>query len=189
MRDRSGRGLATLTVAVGGVFVAHWLAYVALRPAAPARAGLLAATGHAYLAGAADLAVFLAVTAAAWIVLSRLAGGASAPPPFRARYARIAFFQVTAYVGLEVAERLHGGFDSLPAVLAVGLVTQLAVAGLVAWAVGALLRFADGASDLVGRAPFLRPPTRWALLAPVRTSPASHRRAGPSGIRAPPFPR
>ena len=188
MSDRNGRVPAAWAVAVGGVFVGHGLAYLAVQPQAQARAGLLAATGHGYLSGAADAAAILAVAAAAWIFLVRLSGRFAPELAFRSRYVRVAIFQVVAYTGLEVAERLGGGLGSLPAVLAAGLVAQLAVAALVTWAVGALLRFADRAGELAGAA--LDPPAgRAVVLVPPAANPHSRRHAGSSAIRAPPFGR
>src|SRR2546422_9277653 len=60
---RTVGGFALAGTAVGGVVLAHWLAYVLAIPAAHVRAGVLAASGHSYWVLGGKLAVVLGLAA------------------------------------------------------------------------------------------------------------------------------
>jgi hypothetical protein len=146
----------TLGIASGGVLLGHWLAYVIVAPVASTRDAILGSTGHAYL-GAADrlgLAVTLAVLAA--VFLGRMIHGDDVHLPVHAVGARLAGFQVVAFLAMEVAERLAArvplGQLAHGPIVPVGIAVQIAVAVFGALVVHALCRAADRAAAVLGAA-------------------------------------
>lgn len=110
---RAVGGFPLVGVAVGGVVLAHWLAYVLAIPAAHARAEVLVASGHSYWIMAIKLAVVLGLAALGGLFLRHL----GPPPPtwesrqeaFSATAARLSLLQVVAFIAMEVTERLVVG--------------------------------------------------------------------------------
>lgn len=106
-------GFPLVGVAVCGVVLAHWLAYVLAIPAAHARAQVLTASGHSYWVMAIKLAVVLGLAALGGLFLRHL----GRPPltwesrqeAFSAIAARLSLLQVVAFTAMEVTERLVVG--------------------------------------------------------------------------------
>lgn len=177
-----------VAIAVAGVLVGHGLTYVVLQPDGHARAGLLARTGHAFMHLVDGPALLLALVAASWLFLSRLTRRVG-EPGIPARFAGLATFQVTAFVAMEVAERLAAGAplaDLLGGIIAVGVASQLMVAAALVWMLRRLPDLAARAAAAITTsiAPLPRPalvsvPTT--ILTPGRSP---DRRADP--IRGPP---
>lgn len=140
------RRLATLGVAVGGVLVGHWLTYVAVAPAASARAAILHETGHTYLGTANDLALVAALAAMATMFIGQLTSPAPAEQ-LAGVTARVIRFQVSAFVILEVLERVTAGSPLAElihtSVLPIGIAVQVGIGYLAALAIRWLLRTAD----------------------------------------------
>lgn len=183
---RSGLGFPAVGIAVGGVLAGHWLTYLIVQPDHHDRAGLLASTGHGYLAAAVQLALVLALVAAAGAFLGRLTGGGDIPS-LGSIVRRLGTFQLGAFVTLELVERAAAGsFEGLVAVCLVAAVMQLVVATTSAWLLRTLARAADSVASALGRA--LPPVLRRASIPirlpaePFRPVPAFR----PAGIRGPP---
>ncbi|MEO8422963.1 MAG: hypothetical protein ABI595_03515 [Actinomycetota bacterium] len=148
------RRLATLGVAVGGVLVGHWLTYLAVAPIAGSRAAILHQTGHAYLGMANDVALVAALAAMATMFIGQL----TTPMPAGQLHgitARVVRFQVSAFVLLEVLERVTAG-SPLAAlmhtgILPVGIATQAVIGILAAFSIRWLLRTADRVAAAFGR--------------------------------------
>jgi Flp pilus assembly pilin Flp len=183
---RSSLGFPAVCVAVGGVLAGHWLTYLVVRPDHHDRATLLDSTGHWYLAAAVELALLLALVAAAVVFLGRLSGGGDIPS-LGSMVRRLAAFQLGAFVALEVVERaVAGAFDGLIAVCLVGAVMQLVVATTSAWLLRSLARAAESVASVLGRA--LRPVLRRAVTAIAKGTTLFHPAPAflPAGIRGPP---
>ena len=111
--QRTVGGFSLVGVAVGGVVLAHWLAYVLAIPGAHARAQVLAASGHSYWVMAIKFAVVLGLAAFGALFLRHL----DRPPrtwesgqeAFSAIAARLSLLQVMAFIAMEVTERLVVG--------------------------------------------------------------------------------
>jgi hypothetical protein len=183
-------------VAVGGVVLAHWLAYVLAIPGAHARAKVLAASGHSYWVMAIKFAVVLGLAALGALFLRHL----DRPPrtwesgqeAFSAIAARLSLLQVMAFIAMEVTERLVVGAPVAHLfhhrLFLMGLALQLIVASA-----GALLllwfsRTAERVAEALGR-PLLPRPRR-AILRTIRIeiqaiSPVDPVRDG-VGLRGPP---
>ncbi len=149
------RRLATLGVAVGGVLAGHWLTYVAEAPAASSRAALLHETGHAYLGMANDLALVAALAAMATLFIGQLT--CSAPVEQLAGItARVVRFQVSAFVILEVLERVTAGSPLAElihtGILPIGIAVQVGIGYMAARLIRWLLRTADRVAAAFGRA-------------------------------------
>ena len=112
---------------------------------------MLAATGHAYLHGADAVAILGVLAGLAVMFLGRLTGTADGGATVRSFAARIAAFQVTGFVVLEVAERLGVGaqLSGLAHTLPVGIAFQVTLALISAWFLRWLLRVADRVADLL----------------------------------------
>lgn len=177
-----------VAIAVGGVLVGHGLTYVVLQPDGHARAGLLARTGHAFIHLVDGPALLLALAAASWLFLSRVTRRVGEPGT-PATFAGLATFQVTAFVAMEVVERLAAGAplaDLLGGLMAIGVASQLLVAAALVWTLRRLPDLAARAAAAITTsiAPLPRPAlvsVPSAILTPGRSP---DRRADP--IRGPP---
>jgi hypothetical protein len=150
---------ALLALGLGGVLAGHTVVYRLLLPDAHARAAALAATGHGYLAGAGAIATVAIVAA---LAVAFLGGVLRAPIVHRGLVGRrVAAFQVTAFVAMEVVERLASGATGhgLTAVLLVGLPVQIAIATgiavVAAWLARAGRAVTGSPREVVGARPAL----------------------------------
>jgi len=190
---RAGQAARWATgLAAGSVLLGHGITYAIVHPDAHDRAGVLAATGHAYLhllEGPGIVLAIVSALAAALIGLGRL--GASPDPSSLFRH--LAAAQLSAFVAMEILERVASGaaqFRPSDAMLIVlGVVIQLALARLGAWLLAALnhggRRLAAAIPRL--RLPLPRPAFRigeMPVLAPARAPVA-----GPPPGRGPPLRR
>jgi hypothetical protein len=181
----------TLGVAAAGVALGHWLTYAIDVPDANAREAVLARTGHGYLPLATELAVVTGIAALAIVFLGRLMrrdrDGSGV-----ATFGRLVAFQAGAFVAMEFLERIAAGASVghlfHGAILPIGLLLQIAMAGIGALLLRMLLRAADTIAGSSSRAVVCRRsvtlPVGW--FAEVRPGPA---RAGAHGIRGPPLPQ
>ena len=148
---------ALLALGLGGVLAGHTLVYRLLIPDAHTRAAELAATGHGYLSGADVIATVAIVAALAFAFLGGVLGERAPSGALLVR--RIAMFQVTAFVAMELIERLASGTvgHALPAVLLVGLPVQLvvalAMAAVAAWLARAGRAVTGSPREVVGARP------------------------------------
>jgi hypothetical protein len=183
------RRVATLGVAVGGVLLGHRLTYLMLDPAAHERAALLRRTGHAYLGVANELALIAALTGLAALFIGQLVTSTGGDRDGRLA-ARIVAFQVSAFVLMEVLERVAAGAPLAElirtGVLPLGVMTQTGVAILAAVAIRTLLRTADRVAATRGRAAIdrARPVLADALPEPAAVTVSRHLSA--AGVRGPP---
>jgi len=180
--------------AVGGVVLAHWLAYVLAVPTAHVRAEVLAASGHSYWVLAIKLAVVLGLAAFGTVFLRHLGGRAggreSEEGSFSSIAARLSLLQVLAFTAMEVMERLVVGAPVAHLfhhrIFLMGLALQLIVAS-----VGALLllwfgRAAERVAEALGRPPLPRPSAVRIIRMELHTaSPVDPVRDG-VGLRGPP---
>jgi hypothetical protein len=183
------RRLATLGVAVGGVLAGHWLTYLAVAPIAGSRAAMLHETGHAYLGMANDLALVAALTAMAAMFIGQL----TSPMPAEQLHGittRVVRFQVSAFVLLEVLERVTAGSPLAElihtGILPIGIAAQVGIGYLAARAIRWLLRTADRAAAVLGRAAV--PPRRSVQrpLHPELVFVPAGRYLSAAGVRGPP---
>jgi hypothetical protein len=190
----SGRAIraATLAIASGGLLFGHWLVYLIMSPNATDRESLLAGSGHAYLGAADRLALIATLAGLAVAFLGRVTGAEPADPSPRSIAARLAGFQVSAFIALEVAERLSAGSPvgalAHSWILPAGTAIQLAVGALGAWAIGLVLLIADGTEALVAGSPTMPLAARptsidFPLLGPAAVA------VPVAGGRGPPSPR
>jgi hypothetical protein len=144
-----GRRTGTiLGVAAGGLLVGHWLTYLLEVPDAHARAGVLAASGHGYLGMAAQISAIVAAACIAMVFLGRLTRR-DPGLPFGSTATRLAVVQGSAFVAMEVLERLGAGahLHDLTSVLPVGLAAQALIAIAGTWVLRWVLRAADAAGS------------------------------------------
>jgi hypothetical protein len=137
MQDRRAiRGLPLAGMAVVGVVVGHWLAYLLAVPDPHLRSEILAQSGHAYWILAIKAATVLGFASLGAVLVRHLAGRIRGEPLAADRpvalAVRLALVQVTAFVAMEIAERLAVG-DPLAQMLGhhifmFGLVLQVVVA-------------------------------------------------------------
>ena len=114
MHDRRAlRGLPLAGMAVVGVVVGHWVAYLLAVPDPHLRSEILAQSGHAYWLLAIKAATVLGFASVGTILIRHLAGrirgellSTDRPAAFAFRLASV---QVTAFLGMEIAERLAVG--------------------------------------------------------------------------------
>ena len=187
MSRRSNVRPATLLgFGLGGVLVGHALTYLVLVPDAHARAADLSATGHAYL-GDANAVGLVAVIAALSVLFFRGLTGAGDRNP--RVYERLAAFQLAAFAGMELLERLGSGAGLRHVVptLAVGLPVQLAVAAFVALLVRFVARAAAAVADRVADGAHVWSSEAVRLLAGPSTVVALVPASGPPPGRAPPL--
>jgi hypothetical protein len=182
------RRIATLGVAVGGVLLGHQLTYLLIDPGAHARAVLLRRTGHAYLGIANDLALVAALTGLAAMFVGQLVASTRGDRDGNLTTRRIVSFQVSAFVLMEVLERLTTGapLGGLIRVLPVGIVAQAAVALLAAVVIRLLLRTADRVAETLGRPAVLRTRAILALGIPETIAVPLGRHLSAAGVRGPP---
>ncbi len=183
------RRLATLAVAVAGVLAGHWLTYMAVAPIADSRATFLHDTGHAYLGMANDLALIVALFAIATMFIGQLTSpvATGGVPGITARVVR---FQVSAFVLLEVLERVTSGSPLSElirtGILPIGIVAQIGIGLIVARAIRWLLRTADRVAVALGRGAV---PARRIVARTVRPQPVfipAARTLSAVGVRGPP---
>ena len=148
------RRLATLAVAVGGVLIGHWLTYLAVAPIAGSRATILHQTGHSYLGLANDLALVAALAALASMFIAQL----TTPEPSGGVLGvtgRVVRFQVCAFIGMEVLERVTAGSPLSElirtGILPIGVAAQVAIGILAAFVIRWLLLAADRVAAALGR--------------------------------------
>ena len=148
------RRLATLAVAVGGVLIGHWLTYLAVAPIAGSRATILHQTGHSYLGLANDLALVAALAALASMFIAQL----TTPEPSGGVLGvtgRVVRFQVCAFIGMEVLERVTAGSPLSElirtGILPIGIAAQVAIGILAAFVIRWLLLAADRVAAALGR--------------------------------------
>lgn len=145
-----------------GVALGHWVTYAVDVPDAHARAGVLAGTGHAYLPLATQLAVVAGIAASAIVLLGRLMGRDHGRTPWNT-FARLAGFQVGTFISMEVLERVASGSSVIHllhgTILPVGILVQVAIAGVGAALLWLLLRTVDAIADRLAGATLSRRPT------------------------------
>jgi hypothetical protein len=193
MSDRRRlRDLPTFCFAFVGLIVGHLLSYLIAIPDAARRDVVLAASGHAYLHLAGDVAVVLAFAAVVTVMLRAAVERGDTELPSGIRLAwRLGALQAGAFVAMEVGERLvsGSGFGELFAdhLFGVGIVVQLLMASvgalLLRWLGGLAVRIAAA----LGRSPRRRP----AVSAWIRPGSVRAPRRAFGGIvtaRAPPLP-
>jgi hypothetical protein len=186
------RDLPTFCFAFVGLIVGHLLSYLIAIPDAARRDAVLAASGHAYLHLAGDVAVVLAFAAVVTAMLRAAAerGGTELPSSVRLALC-LGALQAGAFVAMEVGERLvsGSGLGELFAdhLFGVGIVVQLVIASLGAILLRWLGRVAVRIAAALGRSPRRRlAGTKW-----IRSGSARAPRRTFAGIvtaRAPPLP-
>ncbi len=183
------RRVATLGVAVGGVLTGHWLTYEVVSPGGHARTTLLRVTGHAYLGFANDLALILALSAFAAMFVGQLSA-ANGTGRAVGITRRVVAFQVSAFVLMEVLERVTAGapLDALvrTGVLPVGVATQAIVALVAAASIRWILRVADRVAAVLSR-PAVSPRTIVAHPLPQPVFRVERRQLSAAGVRGPPL--
>ena len=184
------RRVATLGVAVGGVLTGHWLTYQVVSSNGHSRTTLLRVTGHAYLGFANDLALILALSAFAAMFVGQLSaanGVARAVGITR----RVVAFQVSAFVLMEVLERVTAGAPLgelvRSGVLPIGIATQAVVALVAAASIRWMLRVADRVAAVLSRPTV--PPRAVASAHPIPLPVFSEvrRHLSAAGVRGPPL--
>ena len=181
--------LATLGIAVGGVLTGHWLTYLVVSPGEHARTTLLRVTGHAYLGFANDLVLILALSAFAALFVGQLSVATGTARTVEIT-GRVAAFQVSAFVLLEVLERVTAGAPLgeliRTGVLPIGIATQVVVALVAAASIRWLLRVAD---RVAAGLPRVAVPPRADVATLALLSPVFHairRDLSATGVRGPP---
>jgi hypothetical protein len=183
------RRLATLGVAVGGVLTGHWLTYEVVSPGGHARTTLLRVTGHAYLGFANDLALILALSAFAALFVGQLSA-ANGMDRAVGITRRVVASQVSAFVLMEVLERVTAGapLGALvrTGVLPIGIATQAIVALVAAASIRWMLRVADRVVAVLSRPV---PPRSVAAVHPIPLPvfSAVRRHLSAAGVRGPPL--
>jgi len=183
------RRTRALGVAVGGVLLGHWLTYIAVAPHPATRAALLRSSGHGYVGVADQVGLVLTLTALAALFVARLTR-AHGPPTTRSIIGRLVAFQVSAFLLMEVLERLAVGMPLISilthGLLPIGVAMQVAAASAGALVVRLILRIADRVAEALARPePNLasRPLSVSLPLAPARPR---HHALATAGVRAPP---
>lgn len=156
LRNPVHRVSAAAGLAAGGVLVAHALTYALVAPDAGARDRLLAATGHGYLPAANFVALLSVLITLGALFLGRLTRPWGTPG-WQQLGARLAAFQVGAFLAMELLERLGSGAPLAGLVrsgaLVIGVATQLVIAGAVTLLVRLVLRASDKVAAALGLAP------------------------------------
>lgn len=177
---------SVLGLALGGVVAGHWLAYAG---AEHTRRATVAA--HAWLAPASRLALVAVIATLAAVTLGRVVRPSDASPRWASVAAKLFAFQATAFLAVEVSERLIAGsrLHDLPVLLPLGIAAQALVAVAGAWLFRTALRAGNVLGDLTSppagpQAPVLSITATvagpWPVPAGVPT---------PVGLRAPPLGR
>jgi hypothetical protein len=175
-------------VAGAGLLIGHWLAYALVAPQARARDELLAATGHGYLPYATQVAMLAGTLGLAGLFLAGLTRS-GARRSLAGDAGLLVAVQSTAYITMEVGERLVSGASladlSHGPLLAIGLAVQVVVAS----AGAVLVRLTEGAADaaeaVVGSGARLSPPNLVAV--PAHTVLPRRGAVRAAASRAPPF--
>src|SRR5947199_5749094 len=105
-KQRVLRAVPIAAVAMAGVLLGHWLAYVAAVPRGILRAETLAATGHGYWTEAVRVAAALGVSGVAALVLAHFRSDAcegSHPERFSSLILRLGPIQGAAFLAIESA--------------------------------------------------------------------------------------
>jgi hypothetical protein len=191
---RTVGGFSLAGVAVGGVVLAHWLAYVLAVPSAHERAEVLAASGHSYWVMAIKLAVVLVLAAFGTLFLQHAGRPAREQELGREAFSpiavRLSLLQVVAFAAMEVTERLVVGAPVAHLfhhrIFLMGLALQLIVA-----AAGALLllwvsRTAERVAEALGRPRLPRPTAVQGVRIEFRTASPVDPVVGGVGLRGPP---
>ena len=143
--------IALAPAAAGGLVAGHFLTYVFVAPAGPARAAILRHTGHVYFPRAVAAAAALGAIAMGAAVARGVARRHSHAPSlaWRGLALRMAAAQAVGFVILEVVERAIVGapIGGVAAVLPIGFAVEM----LVAAAVAALLCVTVRAAETVAR--------------------------------------
>jgi hypothetical protein len=191
---RTVGGFSLAGVAVGGVVLAHWLAYVLAIPAGHVRAEVLAASGHSYWVLAIKLAVVLGLAAFGTLFLQHVGGRSRGTEPeeepFSLIAARLSLLQVAAFTAMEVTERLMVGAPVAHMfhhrIFLMGLALQLIVAGAGALLLVWFSRTAERVAEALGRPRLPRPMFLRTIPVEIQTvSPLDPVRDG-VGLRGPP---
>ncbi|HYU93379.1 MAG TPA: hypothetical protein VEN95_07870 [Actinomycetota bacterium] len=191
---RTVGGFSLAGVAVGGVVLAHWLAYVLAIPAGHVRAEVLAASGHSYWVLAIKLAVVLGLAAFGTLFLQHVGGRSRGTEPeeepFSLIAARLSLLQVAAFTAMEVTERLMVGAPVAHMfhhrIFLMGLALQLIVAGAGALLLVWFSRTAERVAEALGRPRLRRPMFLRTIPVEIQTvSPLDPVRDG-VGLRGPP---
>jgi len=184
------RRLATLGVAVGGVLTGHWLTYRIVSPGAHARATLLRVTGHSYLGFANDLALILALSAFAAMFVGQLSA-ANGTNRTVGITRRVVAFQVSAFVLMEVLERVTAGAPLgelvRTGILPIGVATQAVVALVAAASIRWMLRVADRVAAVLSRPAVPPRATAAGHPLPQPVFRVAHRHLSAAGVRGPPL--
>jgi len=183
-----------LGAAAAGLIGGHIVSYLLTAPAAPIRRLLLTETGHAYL----PRAIAAVVALGAVVVLAAVFRGAvrgwralGDPLSLSSTFRRLAVAQSSGFVILEVVERKAAGatLTGLGGVLPRGLIVQIVVAGIAAFALWLLDRAAAGiARGLRERPPIPRAVVATAPRAGVRAARRNLVSLGSISLRGPPLP-
>ncbi len=187
-------GFPLTGVAVGGVLIAHWLAYGLAIPSAHVRAQVLAASGHSYWVLAIKLAVVLGLAALGSVFLQHVGRPARGREPGQGTISPIAtrliLLQVAAFIAMEVTERLVVGAPVAHLfhhrIFLMGLALQVIVA-----AAGALLlvwfsRAAERVAEAVGPPRLPRPAVVQPVRIEIQTVSSLDLVRGGVGLRGPP---
>jgi len=161
-------------LAAGAVLLGHGVTYALVHPDGHERAGVLAATGHAYLhllEGPGLVLAIMSVLAAAAVGFGRVGDAPDRTTLFR----RLAGLQLAAFATMEIAERVASGSllgagvrDVL--VVVVGLGIQLALARAGAWLLDAVRRTGELLAEVLAHRSAA--PSRAAVTIALPTEPA-----------------
>jgi hypothetical protein len=183
------RRLATMCVAVGGVLAGHWLTYLVVAPIAASRVAILHETGHAYIGMANDFALVAALAGMATMFVGQLTNPAPAGL-LEGITGRVVRFQVSAFVALEVLERLTAGSPLAElihtGILPIGIAAQVGIGYLAARAIRSLMRTADRVAEALGRAAVPPPWVAPGSLHPEPVFVPAERHLSATGVRGPP---
>jgi hypothetical protein len=168
-------------LAAGGLLAGHAVATALTAPHGPA------ADLHAYLAWAGRAGTVAATLGLAALLTARLAGAGRPSPSFAQLGGRLAAIQGAGFVVMEITERVanHAPLGDLLTVLPVGLAVQVAISIAIAGVLRWLLRTADLAHEVLGRAVSPPGPAASVVVADVHRVPSSGARTSRRG-RAPP---
>ena len=181
---------AVLGVAAGGVLLGHWITYQLASPHTHAREILLARTGHVYLGFVNDLGIALTLAAVAAVVLGHLTDRDQPPAGVGRWFLRLACFQLSAFLAMEVVERVSIGAPLADlmhhGLLPTGIAVQVAVALGGALAVCWLLRTVGRLQEILAQP---APTPAFAVVARLvatASAPAARPAVATVGIRGPP---
>jgi hypothetical protein len=187
------RGLTLAVLAAGGVVIAHCLSYTLVVPSSHERHDLLATTGHAHMPVAELVVTALAVIAGGLAVAHGfrlgIRDGTGRRRPFHREVALVTVLQSTAFVGLELAERVATGSTgrSFGVLLTLGLALQPLVASIAVLLARLLATLGEQLAQLVaGRRPAARSRRADVVLPATWESPVRSASLAPLPPRGPP---